>query len=236
MHLYGAMRGVDVHALPWRGEPLVAHASVEYALALGGAETGSSPLAPGRALLVADPRGDLPSARAEADVVQRELPAAAGWQLDVLRGGAASGEAVRASLASASLLHYAGHASFGGPDGVESSLVLAGGELTPTDILALPHVPGLVSLFGCDTGSESATGKLDTLGLANAFLAAGASTVIATARPVDDTLARDVATSFYATLTASPRLPPAAALRAAVLAVRASSPHADWSAFRALVR
>jgi tetratricopeptide (TPR) repeat protein len=237
VHLYGAMRSVDLHALPWRGEPLVAHASVEYALALGGAETGSGPLDPGRALLVADPRGDLPSARAEADVVQRDLSAAPGWHLDVLRGGAASGEAVRTSLAGASLLHYAGHASFGGPDGVESSLALAGaGELTPTDILALPHVPALVSLFGCDTGSESARGKLDTLGLANAFLAAGASTVIATARPVDDTLARDVAASFYATLMASPRLPPAAALRAAVLAVRASSPHADWSAFRALVR
>ncbi|MGO8993377.1 MAG: CHAT domain-containing protein [Polyangiaceae bacterium] len=238
VRLYGAMRGVDVHALPWHGEPLLAHASVEYAIELsGGADALSGPIVPGHALLVADPRGDLPSARAEADVVERDLSADTAWRLDVLRGGAATGEAVRASLASAALLHYAGHASFGGPDGVESSLALAGaGELTPTDILALPRVPPLVSLFGCDTGRESASGKLETLGLANAFLAAGAETVIATSRPVDDALARDVAASFYAGLTRSPPLSPAAAMQAAALRVRSAEPGADWAAFRALVR
>jgi CHAT domain-containing protein len=136
-----------------------------------------------------------------------------------------------------SLLHYAGHATFGGPDGVDSALPLANGaSLTPGDVLALASAPAHVALFGCDTGRESANGTLDALGLANAFLAAGASDVLATSRVVDDRLARDLAARYYARLLESSVLDPPAALRDALLAVRRDDPGSDWAAFRALVR
>ncbi len=78
---YGPVRGLDVHALPWRGRPLLAHAAVVYGLDLPAAPGSSArpaepPTPPTlrRALVVSDPRGDLPGARTEADTVEFELP------------------------------------------------------------------------------------------------------------------------------------------------------------------
>jgi len=230
---YAGARAVDLQALPWHGRPLLEHAGVEYALGLDAA----SPSAPDaqRALVVADPSGDLPEARAEADAVTSALTRS-DWTVEALRGPAADAESVRRALASAQLLHYAGHASFGGADGVDSALSLArGGRLTPADVLALPRVPEVVVLFGCDTAHESATGTLDALGLTSAFLVAGARVVVATSRVVDDTLARDVAVAFYSRLAATPRIDAGDALREAVLTVRAQFPTSDWASFRVLV-
>ncbi len=230
---YGGARAVDLHALPWSGRPLLEHAVVEYALGLPDAEPVQAPAH--QALVVADPAGDLPAARAEADVVRAALLRAQ-WTVDDLRGAAADGETVRSALGTTDLLHYAGHATFGGADGVDSALSLAqGSRLTPADILALPRVPGVVALFGCDTAHESATGTLDALGLTSAFLVAGARVVIATSRAVDDRLARDLAAEFYARLAAAPAPDEGRAMRDAVLALRDRSPASDWAAFRVLV-
>src|SRR6185312_5109331 len=122
--------------------PLLEHAVVEYALGLDGEPPPAAPQAR-RALVIADPSGDLPAARAEATAVVSAL-ARSGWGVDDLRGVAADGEAVRRALASTQtdLVHYAGHASFGGADGADSALSLArGSRLTPADVLALPRVP-----------------------------------------------------------------------------------------------
>ena len=230
---YGVARAVDVHALPWSGRPLLEHAVVEYALGL----EDLAPVQPlaRQALVVVDPAGDLPAARAEADAVRTALQRSQ-WKVDDLRGAAADGETVRRALGATDLLHYAGHATFGGADGVDSALSLAqGSRLTPADILALPRVPGMVALFGCDTAHESATGTLDALGLTSAFLVAGAHVVVATSRAVDDGLARDLAGEFYARLTVSPAPDEGRALRDAVLALRDRSPASDWAAFRVLV-
>jgi cellulose synthase operon protein C len=158
------------------------------------------------------------------------------WKVDDLRGAVAEGETVRNALGSADLLHYAGHATFGGADGVDSALSLAqGSRLTPADLLAVPRVPRVVALFGCDTAHESATGTLDSLGLTSAFLVAGARVVVATSRAVDEALARDLAVEFYARLTAMAAPDEGRALRDAVLALRDRSPASDWAAFRVLV-
>lgn len=230
---YGSTRAIDLHALPWSGRPLLEHAVVEYSLGLDDATTAEAQ--PTRALVVADPGGDLPAARGEADSVTAAL-AGAGWKVVGLRGMAADGQTVRDALGSADLLHYAGHATAGGADGVDSALSLArGSRLTPADILALPRVPGVVGLFGCETAQESATGALDALGLTSAFLVGGAHFVVATSRVVEDSLARDVAAGFYARLTAAPTPDAPRALRDAVLAVRDRDPAVDWAAFRVLV-
>jgi tetratricopeptide (TPR) repeat protein len=231
---YGVARAIDLHTLPWQGRPLIDHAGVAYSLGLG--EPAAPVAGSGEALVVADPAGDLPSARAEADAVIAALQRSPDWTAESLRGASAQGQAVRAALPGVGLFHYAGHATFGGVDGLESALSLAGGSrLTPSDILALPRVPPIVALFGCDTARESAVGTLDALGLTGAFLVAGTGMVIATSRGVDDALSRDVATEFYARWLGTPRGGPAEALRSAVLAVRERSPGSDWGAFRLLM-
>ena len=165
---YGPARAVDLHALPWRGRALLEHAVVEYGLGLDEGVVDAPQTR--RALVVADSSQDLPGSRAEGDAVAAAL-GRTGWTVDDLRGAETGGEAVRRALATVNLLHYAGHASFGAPDGIDSALSLAGGSrLTPADVLTLPRVPERVALFGCDTAHESATGTIDSLGLTSAFL------------------------------------------------------------------
>jgi hypothetical protein len=231
--LQGSLRKIDVHALPWRNQPLIAHAVVEYSPDYGERPGPVRLSRPAAALVVADPRGDLPSARIEAHEVAAALGRRAEWSVQVLDGEAASGAFTRLSLGQASLFHYAGHASFSGPDGLDSVLPLAGGSgLTAGDILALSAVPSYVFLAGCETGRDSAGGPLDVLGLTHAFLAAGTRGVISASRTVGDDLSRTIAREVYARLRADVDL--AEALREAQLTVRANAPDADWAAFRAL--
>ncbi|WP_428263787.1 CHAT domain-containing protein [Haliangium sp.] len=246
---YGPLRAVDVHALPWQGQPLLAQVEVVYGLDLAApspapassAAAEPEPARPGRVLVVADPRGDLPAARAEGDAVADLIDAA---ELRYLRGAEATGPAVRAALIAADSFHYAGHGHFAGRGGWGSALALADdSELTVGDILALPSVPAEVVLAGCETarGDEHAA---EGLGLGQAFIAAGAQAVVAAARPVDDALTARLATALYTALAAGAGQPNpdhgphdlARALGQAQMALRAQAPGDDgWQAFRLLV-
>jgi riboflavin synthase len=55
-------------------------------------------------------------------------------------------------LFSVDTFHYAGHGAFGGVDGVECRLSLAGGELGVVDILAARVAPRRVVLSACESG------------------------------------------------------------------------------------
>ena len=225
---YGPVRGLDVHALPFRGAPLIAHAAVVYGLDL---PPVNKSFANRRALLVADPRGDLRGARVEADAVEARLK---GWTLTRLDGEAATGAAVRAALTTADLFHYAGHGRFAGAMGWDSALPLAAdARLGVDDILALPHVPAQVVLSGCETARQAADAPLEAVGLAQAFMVAGAESAIAATRPVDDTLARDLAADLYLHAGAESAED---ALRRAQTALTRDPPVRDWAAFRVLVR
>jgi tetratricopeptide (TPR) repeat protein len=222
---YGAWRGVDVHALPFEGVPLVARVMVDYPLGLR-APGGD---VPDRAVVVGDPTGDLPRARSEAKAVARTLSMQT--KVDSLIGTAATRRAVGEALPGAGVLHYAGHGLFGGEDGFESSLPLAeGGRLTIGDVLALSPAPRKIVLSGCEAAKSE--GESEGLGLAQAFLAAGAYEVVAPVRPVSDTLAERVSIALYEDTNGKDSL--ARALRAAQLAVCAADPSADWKAFRVL--
>ncbi len=227
---YGAVRALDLHALPLGGRALVEHAPVLYALDLSAEARPVVEPAPG-ALVIADPGGDLPAARAEADVVAAKL--ATRFAVHRLTGDAAAGDALRRAMPAASLLHYAGHGAFAGRGGWDSELPLAGGgALTVGDILALPRVPRIVVLSGCETARTAQQASAENVGLAQAFVAAGASTAIAAARVVVDADAGRLMASFYENLEGSE---PAEALRRAQLDLRTARPGADWSAFRVLV-
>ena len=234
---FGAWRDVDVHALPFKGAPLLASVAVDYPLGLHRASSGREPVR--RALVVGDPSSDLPAAHAEAVLVAKSvgprMPA------ELLLGAEAKSRTVAAKLVHVGLLHYAGHGIFAGAEGWESALPLAeGGRLSIGDLLALAPAPRKVVLSGCDAARS--IGGAEGLGLAQAFVAAGAEEVLAPTRPVADTLAASLASALYggvpgdsACELASPGSL-ARAARAALGVVREQDPAADWSAFRVLAR
>jgi CHAT domain-containing protein len=226
---YGVLRNVDFHALPFAGDVLLATAPVVYGLDLPAPADGAEPGA--RALVVADPRGDLPAARREAERVTAALEAHRQWTAETLAGPAALAGALRARLGEVDLFHYAGHAVFGGPGGWDSVLPLAGSsDLTLGDILALARAPRWVVLSGCETGRSGAAAPAESLGLAQAFLAAGSASVLAAVRPVADETAAALVEGYYRAWSRA--TPAAQALRTAQLALRARDPQADWSSFR----
>jgi cellulose synthase operon protein C len=164
-----------------------------------------------RALLVANPQQNLWAASATARALQRDL-ARMGFQVDTLEGPQATRAAVEGHLTDpcTALLQYDGHgvaaaalAEHRGPglagDRAGDALVLAGGDLlTASDVLGLPRVPPAVVLNGCTTAAP------EGLGLAQAFVLAGAEQVVASLGPIAADDAARLATQLFA---AAPRGP-----------------------------
>jgi len=231
----GQLENVAFHALPLAGDALLARRPVVYGLDLPAID-GTAAAPGGNALVVTDPRGDLPGAREEGRTVRQALTAATQrWRVEELTAEEADAAVVQRRLATADLLHYAGHGSYSGLGGWESSLLLAGDtQLTLGDLLALGRVPPWVVLAGCDTGRSSGESAVVTLGLAHAFLLAGARDVVASTRPAYD---RDMPRFFadlYSQWDREPDL--AAALQHAELAWRRRDGNADWAGFRLFER
>ncbi len=221
----GAATRIDLHrAMP----------GAEVAWSLDLPARRPTPVGPKRALVVADPRGDLASARIEADRVTEVLDAAGWARTERLEDAEARAPTVRARAAGAALLHYAGHGTFEGREGWGSALPLAdGGRLSLGDILTLTPAPRWVVLSGCDTGRSVAAKSLEGISLARAFVAAGSAAVVAASRPVRDVEALGLMSDVYAGLTKSGDL--VAALAEAQRMARVASPRSDWMAFRAVV-
>jgi hypothetical protein len=233
--VHGALRDVDFQALPFEGEPLIARRTVTYGLDLPSfARSLARPFEPrGTAMVVADPRGDLPHARDEAARVTAAL-ASGGARVTDLAGGAASYERVVEGLGCGELsrLHFAGHGRFAGESGLASGLALSGGAwLTVADVLTMPSPPVEVVLSGCETARAAAGERPVGVGIAHAFLLAGSRSAVAATRPVGDDLARRLMIAYYASAERSPE----ERLRAAQNVVRVARPDLDWAAFRALV-
>jgi cellulose synthase operon protein C len=157
--------------------------------------TSSSCRGAPRALLVANPQRNLWAASNAVPVIRSDL-LRMGFQVDTLEGAAATRAALEARLVDpcTALFQYDGHAAqraagrTGGlrGDRIDDALLLAGGDtLTAADVLALRRVPGKVVLNGCTTAAP------EGLGLAQAFLLAGAQQVIASLDelPADDAAA-----------------------------------------------
>ncbi len=232
----GALRAVDVHALPFRGAPLIAHAPVAYGLDLPPEPAHHAPspaaAAPAGALVVADPTLDLAAARREGRHVFEALAARPGPPPRLLEGREATRERLLEAFLGAPLVHYAGHGVFGGTDGTESAMLLAGGvRLTPGDLLTQPSAPAHVVLSGCET-ARSPEGVGEGLGLAQAFLLRGSAAVVAPTRPVGDESSSRLFEAFYRHF---PALDAPSALALAQNALREASPEVDWRSFRALV-
>ncbi|MCB9651204.1 MAG: CHAT domain-containing protein [Deltaproteobacteria bacterium] len=221
----GWLSALDLHALPWRGAPLVEGRAVRYGV--GSGALGQATTATAGVVIAADPSGDLPAARDEGRTLQAFLQEQ-GHAPILLEGRAASRRSLLAALKTGGTFHYAGHGHYRGTDGWQSVLPLAGaGALSVGDILTLPSVPARVILSGCETAQTSALASQD-LGLARAFVVRGAREVLATARPVRDEVARAITMAVH-----QPGAHDLAeALRRAQLDLMARDPSADWAAFR----
>ncbi len=231
---YGPLRDLDFHRLDWDGQPLGARLSVVYAADL-------PPLAAidARAehvLLVADPGGDLPAARAEIAAIETRLreqaPAPA---IERLQGEEAKAHAIVQALTRATLFHYAGHTA-DAPDALARiGLALAGDQrLELGDILMLEQAPRLAVLAACDSARADTRASAETLSLAHAFLARGAEDVIATTRPIDDAASARLTAALHDGRASG--MPIDQALSEAQRRLRADRPDADWSAFRVYTR
>lgn len=224
---FGATRALDLHALPFNGRPLADVAAISYVLDL---PAGPRPPARKAAVVIADPRGDLPAARQEADAVAALLTPR--FTVEQIRGAAADPAALRRAAEHAEVLHYAGHGVFKGAHGWQSVLPLADGQSVGVgDILALRAAPRLVVLSGCETG-RAAAGAVESLGLGQAFVAAGARDVIAAVRPVPDTDASRLIVAFHTERARGIAVDEA--LGRAQRSLRTQAPAADWAAFRLL--
>ncbi|MCK6550825.1 CHAT domain-containing protein [Myxococcota bacterium] len=145
-----------------------------------------------RALVVADPRGDLPHARREGEEVAEQLRTR-GWEVSVLFGSAARRDALERALSQTTLFHYAGHGRDRPERRWDAALLLAEGELDVADLVATSTVPPFVVLSGCETAAI----EHGDLTLAQAFAIAGAEAIVATSTVVDDAVARALARALY---------------------------------------
>ncbi len=164
---------------------------------------------------------DLPATRLEIEGLAQIFPCHS------LLGVQATRSALERLAPSSDILHLATHASLDQqPD--RAHLALADGAYTARQVFSTPLKAGtLVVLSACDTANSRAQDRAPTT-LANAFLAAGASQVVATLAPVEDEATRRFFLSFYGQLQAG--LAPAQALQKAKAERRADGDR-NWAAF-----
>jgi CHAT domain-containing protein len=135
--------------------------------------------------------GLLPGAVAEArEVAQR-------WGGMALLEQSASLASVKDAIRNAALIHFATHGQFRLDDPLFSGLALDDGLLTTWDVFDLQLNASLVTLSACLSGKNVIGGGDELLGLARAFLYAGARSLLVSQWRIEDTSAARFMSIFY---------------------------------------
>jgi hypothetical protein len=193
----GRTRALELETFVLGGRPLSSR-RLAFGAALG-ALHGATPGNTRVASVSADPRGDLPFSRREGEWVAEVLGIPGSRRLS---GPQVTGSNLLKQLESSDFFHFAGHAQLSGP-AREAALLLANGdELEPWELFSLRAVPREVVLSACEAGDGSASGFGVGWGLAQAFLALGAETVVAPVRRVEDTRAYALQHGIYQAMRA----------------------------------
>jgi hypothetical protein len=165
-----------------------------------------------------------PSIAAEARTLATVMPEAR-----LVLGSDASHQRLREELPGPAVLHLACHGLYRSANPLFSALRLGDRWVNAAEILDLDLGGALVTLSACESG-RSAADSAEPVGLAWAFLAAGASGVVVSQWLVDDDATAGLMAGMYAELAGG--LPPAEALRRAQLAAAARSAHPyRWAPF-----
>lgn len=220
--------------LGWRARPAPRVAKPALVLADPAPDGEAAAAVRSAALLVPRAMGALPYAREEGRRVRRHL----GAGTELWLGGRASERALKRALGSRlhgffGLYHFAAHAA-ADPEPERSFLRLAPGGESEDGLLQAREIAGLdlggavVVLSACDSGVGELLRGEGVLNLARAFFEAGATTVVATLRPLRDDQGAALFDRFYAHLEEGKSV--AAALRAAQLdRAGAGAPEAAWA-------
>jgi CHAT domain-containing protein len=172
---------------------------------------------------VADPL--IPAVTQEARAVARHLPGA-----QVLSDGRATTDALQKASSGCYVVHLACHGLFRSDNPMFSSLKLCDGWLTAADVMQLDLAGALVTLSACESGRNEVFAGDELIGLARAFLGVGASTLVVSLWLVQDEATASLMEKYYERLRDGTR--PAAALRAAQLAIKEERPHPYyWAPF-----
>jgi CHAT domain-containing protein len=190
------------------GKFLVEEYSLRYlpSIASMSARTSDARKATAQLSVFAPLPDSLPGTNAEALAVERLIPNA-----DLRVGNAATELAVRAALRAGRSIHIASHGTHNSQNPLFSRMIVGrtrgqssvdDGRLEVHEILGLNTTSPLVFLSGCETALGSAGQGAFAEGseegsLAQAFLIAGAGSVVATLWRVDDAGAVRIAESFY---------------------------------------
>jgi hypothetical protein len=214
----GVLAGVPWTLLPGlAGRPVTVAQSATSWLA-----RRATPLRTATAGFVAGPR----VARAEDEVTAaaKEWPDAV-----VLSNSSATAEAVSALAAKVDVLHIAAHGQHSAENPLFSGLQLHDGLWFGYDIDQLSAVPDVVLLSACEVGRSTVRWGEELIGMATAWLHAGARCVIASAAAVADEAAYDALVAVHHGLANG--LSPAAALAAAVPPATADRPPVPFVCF-----
>jgi tetratricopeptide (TPR) repeat protein len=164
------------------------------------AEAGASPPSPPRALALAGGEGGLalPGARRELEALTRSYAGVTALQLD----GAGAAPLAMDRLRGYALLHFATHAELDDQSPWQSALLLGDTRFTAAEIARERLDARLAVLAACASADGRRLSGEGVLGLASAFLSAGAPAVVATLWPVDDAATAQLMERFYAGLAA----------------------------------
>lgn len=147
----------------------------------------------GSALVIGNPKGDLTYAEDEARVVAKHL------NVQPLIGSQATKKEVMKHLPGAYVAHFATHAYFAPGSPLDSGIILADGILTAREIMALRIHPNLITLSACETGITESIGGDEMAGLTQAFLQAGAKSLLVSLWNVNDHSTSTLMDVFYDT-------------------------------------
>ncbi len=169
-----------------------------------------------RVLLIVDPLDDLPGADEEGRHMGAVLSRMTDVEVTVLWKHEATREAVAGAFNSGrfDVAHYAGHGFFDPARPADSGLMLADGNFSGRDAQRLRAIPNVLFFNACEMARIKGDGRRvadrpdrradqqirESVGVAEAFLLAGATHFISTYWPVLDTAALAFSTAFYGAL------------------------------------
>ncbi len=179
------------------------------------------------ALIMGVPDPNIPAISVELQAISQQFPAAA-----IKANEEATVDAFYANAVNVNMIHLACHGLFRADNPMFSSLKLHDDWLTAADILQLNLNSCLVTLSACETGQNQVQDGDELLGLARAFIGAGAASLVVSLWVVHDETTAKFMADWYQALCRQQSQNRASALRTAQLKLKSEHSHPYyWAPF-----